>query len=338
MPGRRISSENHAQIQILHEEGYTTREIGNRLQLTQKTVSRSINNFYSSGKYGFEKPSGRPRATTKRMDDAILLAAKKSPKKSSKAIEAGLPQEGKVPSQRTIRRRLFDAGLKSYKPAKKPRLSSKNIADRLAFCQKYKDWSNEQWKRVMFSDETLISQFYAFCRHVRRPPNKRDDYRYIVPSVKNAPKVMIWGGICAGGRCGLWFLPQGQTIKGATYLEILQTKVPQFMEIKECTHFQHDGAPCHQIRAVKQWLSDSGFEILGPWPGNSPDLNPIEHCWGIMKQKVAARNPTSLSELKKAITEVWTMEISTDLCKSLCLSMPNRIDAIIRNKGLHTKY
>ena len=131
------------------------------------------------------------------MDDAILLAAKKSPKKSSKAIEAGLPQEGKVPSQMTIRRRLFDAGLKSYKPAKKPRLSSKNIADRLAFCQKYKDWSNEQWKRVMFSDETLISQFYAFCRHVRRPPNKRDDYRYIVPSVKNAPKVMIWGGICA---------------------------------------------------------------------------------------------------------------------------------------------
>ena len=44
----------------------------------------------------------------------------------------------------------------------------------------------------MFSDETLVSQFYAFCRHVRRPLKQWDNPRYIVPTVKNASKVMIW--------------------------------------------------------------------------------------------------------------------------------------------------
>ena len=51
----------------------------------------------------------------------------------------------------------------------------------------------------------------------------------------------------------------------------IKEKVPLFMDIKGCTHFQHDGAPCHQTKAVKKWLIDYGYEILGPWPGNSPD-------------------------------------------------------------------
>ena len=135
------------------------------------------------------------------MDDAIILSAKKPPRKTSKAIHAALPQDtttaSALPNERTICRRLFRANLKSYKPAKKPKLSPKNIADRLAFCNKYQAWTPEQWNWVMFSDESQIFQFYAFCRHVRRPPN-------IIPTVKNAAKVMVWGlfGQMEGVVCG----------------------------------------------------------------------------------------------------------------------------------------
>jgi len=338
MPGQRITESAHAQIKILHEEGYTTREIASRLKLAQKTVCRSIINFRDTGKYGFNKPTGRPKVTTQRMDNSIVLAAKKSPRKSSKAIQAGLAQDGKVPSQRTIRRRLAFANLKSYKPAKKPALSPKNIADRLAFCRKYQGWTGEQWRQVIFSDESQISQFYAFCRHVRRPPNQRNNPRYIVPTVRNAPKVMVWGAICAGGVSGLWLMPDGQTINGSVYLEVLKSKLPQFMTIRGCTHFQHDGAPCHQTKAAKKWLGDNGIEILGPWPGNSPDLNPIENCWVVLKQKVSRRNPTSAAELIQAIKDVWVKEITPAYCESLCLSMPQRINAVLQNHGQHSKY
>ena len=45
MPGKQISSEKHAQIKILYEEGYSTCQIARRLQVAQRTVSRSIFNF-----------------------------------------------------------------------------------------------------------------------------------------------------------------------------------------------------------------------------------------------------------------------------------------------------
>ena len=110
------------------------------------------------------------------------------------------------------------------------------------------------------------------------------------------------------------------------------------MGIHNCDTFQHDGAPCHQTKAVKDWLAQSNIELLSPWPGNSPDLNPIENCWLLLKRKVAVRNPTSLKELRHAITSVWVTEITPEYCEKLCLSMPSRIALVIANKGLHTKY
>ena len=118
----------------------------------------------------------------------------------------------------------------------------------------------------MFSDETQISQFYAFCKHVCRPLKKRDSPRCIAPTVKNAAKVMVWEAICANGRCGIWFMPEGTSVNETVYLNVLKQKLLIFMEINRCTHFQHDGAPCHQTKAVKKWLDGNGFQIPGPWP------------------------------------------------------------------------
>jgi transposase len=315
--GKRILPTVHSQIAILHQEGYSSRQIAQRLSVVQSTVVRSLKASQSTGKFGYKKPSGRPKCTSDRMDNSIMKAAKKSPRKSSVGIHAGLPPDSK-PSARTIRRRLFTAGLKSYTPAKKPALTAKNIRDRLGFCNKYRHWTANQWKSVMFSDESMISQFYAFTRHVRRPADTRFSERYIVPTVKNAPKVMVWGAISAKGRSGLWFMPEGTTMNGAVYLDVLKEKLPQFLTIHDCDTFQHDGAPCHQTKAVKDWLGRNNVQLLSTWPGNSPDLNPIENCWVILKRKVAARNPTSLADLKKIIVSVWVQEITPEYCEKLC--------------------
>lgn len=337
MVGKRIKAVVHAQIWTLHQEGYSSRQIAERLRIGQPSVVRSIKMHNDTGKFEYEKPRGRRRCTTTRMDTAIIKAAKKSPRKSSLGILVSLPTDAR-PSSRTIRRRLFQSGLKSYRPSKKPFLTVKNIKDRLTFCRKYKDFSNQDWSRVMFSDEATICQFYSFTRHVRRPPGERNNERYLIPHVKNAPKVMIWGAICARGRSGLWFMPEGTTINGATYLEVLQDKLPQFMAIQGCDSFQQDGAPCHQTKAVKDWLQRSNINLVGPWPGNSPDLNPIENCWAVLKRKVAEKNPTSIASLKDAIKTVWVKEISPELCQKLSDSMQSRIASVLENHGHHTKY
>ena len=87
MAGKRMRLETHGQIQILSEKGYNTHQITAKLQLAQMTVTRSINNFKANGKYGFEKPTGCPKCTTKRFDDARILYAKKLLSKTAKGFQ-----------------------------------------------------------------------------------------------------------------------------------------------------------------------------------------------------------------------------------------------------------
>lgn len=133
-------------------------------------------------------------------------------------------------------------------------------------------------------------------------------------------------------------MPKNTSINGHKYLSVLQDKLLLNMELLNCSIFQHDGAPCHPSAIVTNWLTEQGVEVLGPWPGSSSDLNPIEKLWVCMKQKVAAMNPSSEQELTKAIKRVRTSEITPEYCRNLVHSMPDWIKAVIANKGRHTRY
>lgn len=242
-------------------------------------------------------------------------------------------------SSRTVRRRLLtEFNLPSRRPARKPRLTAKNIKDRLRFCRVYRQWTSDNWMKVLFSDESTFSQFRSYVRHVRRPRNERYNTRYVIPSVRQAPTTMVWGCFSGTGRGSLWFMPKNTTINGEKYLSILKDKLLLSMRLLNCSVFQHDGAPCHRAAVVTNWLRQQGVDVLEPWPGSSPDLNPIENLWINMKRKVAARNPSSENELMKAIKVVWATEMTPEYTRNLVRSMPDRIKAVIANKGRHTKY
>ncbi len=41
------------------------------------------------------------------------------------------------------------------------------------------------------------------------------------------------------------------------------------------------------------------------WPSMSPDLNPIEHQWGILKQKVDEHKVYNIHQLRDVVMEEW---------------------------------
>ena len=73
------------------------------------------------------------------------------------------------------------------------------------------------------------------------------------------------------------------------------------------------------------------------WPSMSPDLNPIEHLWGILKQKVEERKVSNIQQLCDVVMEEWRrMPVAT--CDALVNSMPKTVRAVLGNNGGHTKY
>ncbi len=76
--------------------------------------------------------------------------------------------------------------------------------------------------------------------------------------------------------------------------------------------FQQDLAPAHSAKATSTWFKDHGIPVLN-WPANSPDLNPIENLWGIVKRKMRYARPNNAEELKATIRAAWAL-ITPEQC------------------------
>ncbi|PKB93572.1 hypothetical protein RhiirA5_240797, partial [Rhizophagus irregularis] len=73
------------------------------------------------------------------------------------------------------------------------------------------------------------------------------------------------------------------------------------------------------------------------WPSNSPDLNPIENLWAIIKSKVEKRMPKNISELEEFMVEEWE-NIPETVLINLSKSMRRRCELIIENNGERIPY
>ena len=93
-----------------------------------------------------------------------------------------------------------------------------------------------------------------------------------------------------------------------------------------------DGVPCHTARATQLWLSESGITKLS-WPSQSPDMNPIEHLWGLLDRSLRKKKqkPSIRLELLVLLRETW-QEISEDDIRKLISSMPGE-SCITKCKG-----
>jgi len=216
-------------------------------------------------------------ATTVTARRHIIRAASNSTRSAAKIKEAC----GVKASLATVKRIIRSAKhLKRLKIKKKPPLNDVRKASRLRFAQDHMAWK-EEWNTVVFSDEKKFNldgpDGYNYYFH-----DLRKEECVLSRHHSCAGRIMVWGGISYYGPCELQFV--SSKINASVYKTVLQKSFPQFSNVfhRLSWTFQHDNAPIHTARVVKQWIADQNVRLL-EWPPYSPDLN---NAWALLSRKV----------------------------------------------------
>ena len=93
-----------------------------------------------------------------------------------------------------------------------------------------------------------------------------------------------------------------------------------------------DNTPVHTARVSRDFLKKEGIKKID-WPAKSPDLNPIENVWLVLKRNIQdLYQPKNVPKMQEAIQQAWD-DFPTSILDHLINSMPNRMQAVIEAKG-----
>ena len=350
---RELSSFVKGQICALSSENISNREIARRLGINESSVRYNLKKQQESGSMENRCRSGRPKVMTEAAERNLVTRCKRSPFKPATHLRCDiLEATGTAPSISTVKRRLADNDLSAYRPRSVPLLQPRHIRARKEFAKDYQSWDEDDWRKVLWSDESRFCLFRSDGKgYVRRPTSKSLEPRYTKPTVKHrGGGIMVWGCFSRAG-VGDLVLVDG-TMNKEKYLSILEDNMlpsahrligPDFT-------YQQDNAPCHTAGLIQDWfrdptpaaLQESGvdwsFDVL-EWPAQSPDLNPIENLWNAIEEDLKKRavKPRSKSQLFEEVKISW-QNLSPVYLMHLTDSMIHRCRDIIKARGFHIDY
>ena len=124
---------------------------------------------------------------------AIMKEVRKNPFVSAPEIRltAGIEH---VSADRVLRVIHASGEFNDYWAARKLFISAVNVERFVEWCNRHKDWQAEDWRKVLWSDESPFTLRYKGSQRVWRGANQRYNPRNCVETVKHDVKINVWGG------------------------------------------------------------------------------------------------------------------------------------------------
>ena len=161
---------------------------------------------------------------------------------------------------------------------------------------------------------------------------------------------MVWAAISTAGLSNLMIMRRDQSApkQGYTtqsYLQVLEDGLLPILQANSI--YQQDGARIHTSRLAKAWFEKNRVHVLKYWPPYSPDLNPIEHLWPLLKEALYQLYPDIetwkggedqvAERMEDALCHAWGT-IRERIAYNCIESMPERLEAVYQARGWYTRY
>jgi transposase len=213
-------------------------------------------------------------------------------------------------------------------------ISNKNIELRISFAKQMKIKDLDFFRKIIWSDEFTVQGYNSNGQTMvwKTEGKKIINNLKIARFQKGKISASFWGCFSFYGKGPLVIIDG--ILNSEKYIAMLKEfLLPEIDQLNIQIHFMQDNARPHSSKITKKFFNDNGI-ILLPWPPQSPDINPIENIWGIIKQKLYADFPVpkSKNDLINNVLSIWD-DLPTDLFQILAENVPDRIDQLIKKKG-----
>ncbi|GFV68827.1 transposable element Tcb1 transposase [Trichonephila clavipes] len=214
--GECLSSIKHV---VGLEEGRSVTSVAAEFGIAHSIVSRLWRQFQTTGTAIRGFSSGRPRGTTPADDRYIVLQARRNRRQTAGEIARHTTQAtGRPISRFTVARRLHGGGLFARRPVRCVPLTPAHRRRRSLWCLEHRNWRNNEWGRVLFTDESRFSLSSDSHRIlIWREQGSRNHPSNIIERDRCGGRgVLVWGGIMLGSRTDLHIFDAG-SVNGTRY-------------------------------------------------------------------------------------------------------------------------
>ena len=223
------------------------------------------------------------------------------------------------------------------------------------WAQTYRLYTYLNWRRVRWSDECSIQLGkgqkleWVFVAGGKGQYERRLARDMVQKRRCGKQKSkMFWAAFGHGVRTQLVPMEGDPTAsKGGVTARVYQAVLDQYLPpiLGFGSIFIQDNAPIHTAHIIRDWFRQQGIEVMNS-PPYSPDLNPIENLWALLKGEIyrlypelvdAPNTVETLDLLIRCAINTWDI-IGEELLNRLVDTMVHRVKAVLDAQGWYTKY